>query len=67
VVGNYDLPGSLVEGVESCVVPCRVGDLVMAPNRLLHEVTEPQIPEEDRLSLSFHLALMATGKLAIFS
>lgn len=38
-IGNYDLPHALVEGVESVTIPCGVGDLVLAPNRFLHEVT----------------------------
>jgi hypothetical protein len=67
VVGNYDLPQALVQGVKSATIPCRAGDLVVAPNRFLHEVTETDGPEQNRLSLSFHIALMADGSLAIFS
>lgn len=67
VIGNYDLAHSLVDGIEACTIPCRVGDFVVAPNRFLHEVTPPAQGEENRLSLSFHLALLANGKLAIFS
>jgi hypothetical protein len=66
-IGNYGLPHSLVEGVESSVIPCRTGDLVIAPNRFLHEVTPTQIPADQRLTLSFHLAWMASGHICVFS
>jgi hypothetical protein len=67
VIGNYGLPHSLIEGVESRTIACRVGDLVVAPNRLLHEVTPTNIPHQQRLSLSFHVAWMNGGNLAVFS
>ena len=67
VVGNYDMPHSLVDGVESRTIPCEVGDFVIAPNRFLHEVTPGGEPEEKRLVLSFHMGLMCDGSLAIFS
>lgn len=67
VIGNYDIPHSLVEGVESCTVPCRVGDFVIAPNRFLHEVTKGDAAEESRLVLSFHVAWMGDGSLTVFS
>jgi hypothetical protein len=67
VVGNYDLPHELVEGVEECTVHCGVGDFVIAPNRFLHEVTPGNSAEENRLVLSFHVAWMGDGSLAVFS
>lgn len=67
VIGNYDMPHSLVEGVESCTVPCRVGDFVIAPNRFLHEVTQGDAAEQKRLVLSFHVAWMGDGSLTVFS
>ena len=67
VIGNYDMPHSLVEGVESCTVECGVGDFVIAPNRFLHEVTPGDSAERDRLVLSFHVAWMGDGSLAVFS
>lgn len=66
-IGNYDLSPSLVEGVESCTVPCRQGDFILTPNHLLHEVTPGDGPEDDRLVLSFHLIWLKNGSLAIFS
>lgn len=66
-VGNYDLPASLVEGTQSCLVPCRQGDFILTPNHLLHEVTPGDGSEEDRLVLSFHLVWLKSGALAIFS
>ncbi len=67
IVGNYDLSHSLVQGVEACTVPCRVGDFVIAPNRFLHEVTPGDSAEENRLVLSFHVAWMGDGSLTVFS
>lgn len=65
-VGNYDLPYSSVEGLESDVIPCEPGDLVVTPNRLLHEVTPCERPDE-RLTVAAHIALMVDGSLALFS
>lgn len=67
VVGNYDMPHSLVENVESRTIPCEVGDFVIAANRFLHEVTPGGEPESNRLVLSFHIGLMCDGSLAVFS
>src|SRR5206468_6851821 len=67
VIGNYGLPHDLVENAESCTIECGVGDLVVAPNRFLHEVTPGNEPEADRLVLSFHVALLSNGKLVVFS
>lgn len=67
VVGNYDMPHSLVEDVESRTIRCGVGDFVIAPNRFLHEVTRGDEPENRRLVLSFHIGLMCDGTLAVFS
>jgi hypothetical protein len=67
VVGNYDIPHAAVAEVESCIVPCRTGDFVIAPNRFLHEVTPGDSPEKNRLVLSFHVAWMGDGSLTVFS
>lgn len=67
VIGNYDIPHSAVDGVESRTVPCRIGDFVIAPNRFLHEVTTGDVAEENRLVLSFHVAWMGDGSLTVFS
>jgi len=67
VIGNYDLPHSLVEDVQSHTIRCGVGDFVIAPNRFLHEVTPGNAPQEDRLTLSFHVAWVGNGTLALFS
>jgi hypothetical protein len=67
VIGNYDIPRSIVAHVESCTVPCQIGDFVIAPNRFLHEVTPGDGSESDRLVLSFHVAWMGDGSLTVFS
>ena len=65
-VGNYGLSPELVEGVESDVVLCRTGDVVLAPNRFLHEVT-PCLYGDQRLTLTAHVALMRDGSLRLFN
>jgi hypothetical protein len=65
-VGNYDLPRSLVDGVQSNVVPCEPGDWVLAANRLLHEVL-PADRCEERLAFAGHVAWMRNGELWQFS
>jgi hypothetical protein len=65
-VGNYDLPRELVAGAESDVIPCRTGDMVLAPNRFLHEVT-PCDYEDQRLTVAAHVAWMRDGSLRLFS
>lgn len=68
VIGNYDLPRQMVEGVEMQEIEYEIGDLIIAPNRFLHEVTKlNDEPEDNRIMLSTHIALMVDGSLALFS
>jgi hypothetical protein len=68
VVGNYDLPHDLVANVESHKIEYGIGDLIIAPNRFLHEVTDNgQEPQTNRILLSVHVAWMGDGSLALFS
>lgn len=65
-VGNYDLPRELVADVEAETIPCRTGDLVLAPNRFLHEVT-PCADPESRTTVAGHLVWLQDGSIAQFS
>jgi hypothetical protein len=66
-VGNYDLDHELVEGVAFDTIPARTGDLVIAPNRFLHEVTATARKEEERIAFGVHVLWMLDATLRLFS
>lgn len=65
-VGNYDLPYSIVDGAEYDVIPVNAGDMIIAPNRYLHDVT-PCPDESLRMAFGVHAVMLLDGTLALFS